>query len=204
MLAALGIALFVATGYLWSESLLDQRLGGLERAATAAGLAMMVPVLGDIGLYALHIPLNRASWTALMAVATLSGSALLIVRRRRAAPQATSDTPRSTAFSTRNYAALALAAVVAIGAVVVAREGPCGKVAVASLSCGCRPMAPRMTSLVLRIAKVERLAFGLSFTYLGRLTLYTTSHCVTGRHGVEPSWRQRRASCGRSISPACT
>jgi hypothetical protein len=123
LLAILGIALFAATGYLWSEVLVSRRAGGLERAATAAGLAMIVPVLGGLVLYVLRITLDRASWTGLMAVAALSGCAVLIVRRRLARPVAESESRSAPALSIRSYAAFALAGLITAGAVVLAHDG---------------------------------------------------------------------------------
>jgi hypothetical protein len=123
LLAVLGIALFAATGYLWSEVLVGRRAGGLERAATAAGLAMIVPVLGGLVLYVLRISLDRASWTGLMAVAALGGCAVLIVRRRLARPVAEPESRSAPALSVRSYAAFALAGLIAAGAVVLAHGG---------------------------------------------------------------------------------
>lgn len=121
--APLGIALFVATGYVWSEALLDHRIGGLERAIVAAGLAMVVPVLGGLGLYALGVPLSRSSWAGLMAAAALSGFAVLVVRRRVKTTQPRSQSSRPTSPPVRTWALLGLAALIAGGAVLLAREG---------------------------------------------------------------------------------
>jgi uncharacterized membrane protein len=123
VLAILGVTLFAATGYLWSEVLLGSRTGSLERAATATGLAMIVPVLGGLALYVLRISLDRASWTGLMAVAALSGAVAVNVRRRLARPVAESDSKPRAALSIRSYAAFGLAAFIAAGAVVLAHEG---------------------------------------------------------------------------------
>jgi uncharacterized membrane protein len=123
ILAALGLTLFAATGYLWAEILLGRRTGGLERAATAAGLAMIVPVLGGLGLYAAGVPLDRASWTGLMVVAAVSGSVVLIVRRRLGASPAEATSVSRITFSFRTCIPFALAVVLAAGAVVLAHEG---------------------------------------------------------------------------------
>jgi uncharacterized membrane protein len=119
----MGVALFVAVGYVWSGVLTDKRIGGLERAAVAAGLAMIVPVLGGLVLYLADIPLNRRSWTGLLAAAAFTGSVALMVRRRA---EETPDRPERTflrTLSIRDCATWAVAILVAAGAMVVAVEG---------------------------------------------------------------------------------
>ena len=70
----LGLGLFAAPGYVWSEVFLSPRRRGLERVAVATGLALMVPVIGGMGLYAAGIPLNRPAWVGLLSGVTLAGA----------------------------------------------------------------------------------------------------------------------------------
>src|SRR6516165_1908434 len=88
VMVALGLALFAAPGYLLSQLLTGSRIGGLERVVVATGLALVVPVLGGLLLYAAGVPLHRAGWLGLLAAVTLIGDVALFVRRRagRAAP----------------------------------------------------------------------------------------------------------------------
>jgi len=123
IVAPLGVALFVATGYVWTETLLDRPIGGLERAVVAAGLAMIVPVLGGLVLYALGVPLSPPSWAGLMATAALGGCAVLVIRRRIGALPPRSESSTLTATPIRACALFGVAALVAAGAVLLAREG---------------------------------------------------------------------------------
>ena len=54
----------------------------------AAGLALAVPILGGLLLYAVGVPLHRPGWLGLLAGVTLAGDVVLFLRRRagRAAP----------------------------------------------------------------------------------------------------------------------
>jgi hypothetical protein len=121
----LGIALFFAPGYLWSEAILSQRLTGLERATVSGGIALILPILGGFLFYGLKIPLFRSSWVGLLVVLTLLGLVAVAVQRLREVPD---DDPRrdqpsrrpkqrSAALSPLNLTVYALAAVVALGAV---------------------------------------------------------------------------------------
>lgn len=87
----LGIALFFAPGYLWSEAILSQRLSGIERVMTSAGMSLILPILGGFLFYGLRIALFRSAWVGLLVVLTLLGVvAVAIVRLREqpAPPQA--------------------------------------------------------------------------------------------------------------------
>ncbi len=53
------------------------RIAGLERVAVAAGLALAVPILGGLVLYAAGVPLHRAAWLGLLAGVTLAGDVVL-------------------------------------------------------------------------------------------------------------------------------
>jgi hypothetical protein len=82
----LGIGLFFAPGYLWSEAILSHELPGFERAMTSAGMALIFPIIGGFLFYALHIPLFRSSWIGLLVVLTLAGVVAVAVQRLRPAP----------------------------------------------------------------------------------------------------------------------
>jgi hypothetical protein len=82
----LGIGLFFAPGYLWSEAILTQRLPGLERALTTLGTALILPILGGFLFYGLHIPLFKSSWIGLLVVLTLLGVVAVAVQRLREVP----------------------------------------------------------------------------------------------------------------------
>jgi Protein of unknown function (DUF1616) len=87
----LGVALFFAPGYLWSEAILTQRLTGLERAMTSAGMALIFPILGGFLFYGLRIPLFRSAWVGLLVVLTLLGVVAVAIQRLREPP---ADDPR--------------------------------------------------------------------------------------------------------------
>jgi hypothetical protein len=125
VMTVLGIALFAAPGYLLGQLLLDSRIAGLERTVVMTGLALAVPVLGGLLLYAAGVPLHRPGWLGLLAGVTLAGDVALFLRRRasgsgRMAPfswRPTSPVPRWHA------AAFAAAILVAACAVGMARIG---------------------------------------------------------------------------------
>ncbi|HEY0933445.1 MAG TPA: DUF1616 domain-containing protein [Trebonia sp.] len=82
----LGVALFFAPGYLWSEAILSQRLSGIERVVTSAGLALILPILGGFLFYGLRIPLLRSAWVGLLVVLTLLGVVAAAIVRLREQP----------------------------------------------------------------------------------------------------------------------
>jgi hypothetical protein len=82
----LGIVLFFAPGYLWSEAILSQRLSGLERVLTSAGIALILPILGGFLFYGLRIPLFRSAWVGLLVVLTLAGVVAVAIQRLREDP----------------------------------------------------------------------------------------------------------------------
>lgn len=79
----LGAGLFIAPGYLWSEAILSQRLPGFERAMATAGMALIFPILGGFLFYALHIPLFKSAWVAMLVVLTLLGVVAVAIQRLR-------------------------------------------------------------------------------------------------------------------------
>jgi hypothetical protein len=90
----LGIALFFAPGYLWSEAILSQQLPGLERAMTTVGMAFIFPILGGFLFYGLHIPLFKSSWVGLLVVLTLLGVVAVAIQRLRGVPVGQPQQPR--------------------------------------------------------------------------------------------------------------
>jgi uncharacterized membrane protein len=86
IMIVLGIVLFAAPGYLLGQLLLGSHIAGLERLAVVTGLALCVPVIGGLLLYAARIPLHRAAWLGLLAGVTLACDLVLFLRhllRRR-------------------------------------------------------------------------------------------------------------------------
>lgn len=129
----LGVALFFAPGYLWSEAILSHYLPGIERAMFTAGMAFIFPILGGFLFYGLHISLFRSSWVGLLVVLTLLGVVATAIQRLREAPedqrqpyqqqsyqqQRRSPQPprRSGGSVAMNSAIFGLAGLVALGAV---------------------------------------------------------------------------------------
>jgi hypothetical protein len=119
----LGVGLFFAPGYLWSEAILTQRLPGLERTLTTLGMALILPILGGFLFYGLHIPLFRSSWVGLLVVLTLLGVVAVAVQRLRAVPVderqqrgPSQQAPRRSGLVLHSVV-FGLAGVIAIGAV---------------------------------------------------------------------------------------
>jgi uncharacterized membrane protein len=79
----LGIALFFAPGYLWSEAILSQRMPAIERAMATAGMSLIFPILGGFLFFGLGIPLFRSAWVGLLVVLTLLGVVAAAVQRLR-------------------------------------------------------------------------------------------------------------------------
>lgn len=82
----LGVGLFFAPGYLWSEAILSHHLPGFERAMVSAGMAFIFPILGGFLFYGLHIPLFESSWVGLLVVLTLLGVVATAIQRLRQVP----------------------------------------------------------------------------------------------------------------------
>jgi hypothetical protein len=121
----LGIALFFAPGYLWSEAILSQRLPALERVLTSAGLALIFPIIGGFVFYGLRIPLFRSAWVGLLVVLTLLGVVAVAVQRLRQPPvdprQAAARRPKPSQgrLSPLHGTIFGLAGVVALGSVAL-------------------------------------------------------------------------------------
>ena len=119
----LGVGLFFAPGYLWSEAILTQRLPGLERTLTTLGMALILPILGGFLFYGLHIPLFKSSWIGLLVVLTLLGVVAVAVQRLRAVPVEERQQQRPSQQAPRrnglvlHSVVFGLAGVIAIGSV---------------------------------------------------------------------------------------
>jgi hypothetical protein len=119
----LGVGLFFAPGYLWSEAILTQRLPGLERTLTTLGMALIFPILGGFLFYGLHIPLFKSSWIGLLVVLTLLGVVAVAVQRLREVPvdgrqqrRPSQQAPRRNGLVLHSFI-FGLAGVIAIGSV---------------------------------------------------------------------------------------
>lgn len=119
----LGVGLFFAPGYLWSEAILTQRLPGLERTLTTLGMALIFPILGGFLFYGLHIPLFKSSWIGLLVVLTLLGVVAVAVQRLRDVPvderqqrRPSQQPPRRNGLVLHSFI-FGLAGVIAIGSV---------------------------------------------------------------------------------------
>jgi hypothetical protein len=118
----LGIGLFFAPGYLWSEAILSQRLPGVERALTTAGMALIFPIIGGFLFYGLRIPLFESAWIALLVVLTLLGVVAVAITRLREAPadqrqQRRSQQPRQSGSVVMHSFIFGIAAVIGLGSV---------------------------------------------------------------------------------------
>jgi hypothetical protein len=118
----LGVCLFFAPGYLWSEAILSQRLSGIERVLTTLGLALILPILGGFMFYGLRIPLFESDWIGLLVVLTLLGVvAVAIVRLREPANQwrerKRSQPPRDNGSLVLHSFIFGLAALIGLGSV---------------------------------------------------------------------------------------
>lgn len=131
-LAVLGIALFASPGYLLGQLLLDSRTTVMERVVVSAGLALAVPILGGLVLYAAGVPLRRPGWIGLLAGVTFACDVAVFLRRRLSASGRTAPAPapritapRITAWHAARWhtAAFAAAGVIAACAVALASIG---------------------------------------------------------------------------------
>jgi hypothetical protein len=122
----LGLGLFFAPGYLWSEAILNQWLPGVERALTALGMALIFPILGGFLFYGLHIPLFKSSWIGLLVVVTLLGVVAVAAQRLRQPPvdqrqrqqSRNPQAPRQGGSVVLHSFIFGLAGLIAIGSVV--------------------------------------------------------------------------------------
>jgi hypothetical protein len=85
--------------------------------AVMTGLALAVPVLGGLLLYAAGVPLHRPGWLGLLAGVTLAGDAALFGRRRsgRAAPFTWRPAWRAPRWPAAAFAAAVLVAAFGVG-----------------------------------------------------------------------------------------
>ena len=119
----LGLGLFFAPGYLWSEAILNQWLPGIERALTSVGMAFIFPILGGFLFYGLHISLFKSSWIGLLVVLTLLGVVAVAVQRLRGVPvdprqqSRNQQPPRQNSMVVLNSVVFGLAGLIALGSV---------------------------------------------------------------------------------------
>lgn len=119
----LGLALFVAPGYVWSEVLLSNHVTGLERLTVATGLALALPVFGGLLLYAAGVPLHRTVWVSFLSgVAILGAILLMIPQRPKKSASLTGRTPGAS-LPVRHAITFGVAIVIAIGAIALACVG---------------------------------------------------------------------------------
>lgn len=121
--AVLGVALFVASGYLLSELLLGSHVVGVERVAVGTGLAFCVPILGGLLLAAAGLPLRRTAWLGLFVGVILVSDVILFLRRRVGSQTSAGIRPQGWRLPPRQAAAFGVAAMIAICALGLARVG---------------------------------------------------------------------------------
>jgi hypothetical protein len=122
VMAVFGVLLFAAPGYLLGQ-LLGCGRGALERVVVSAGLMFCVPILGGLLLYAAGVPLHRTGWLSLLAGVTLACDVTLFFRRRYGRLRSLDQQEATWHLPSRRVAAFAAAAIVALGAVGLARVG---------------------------------------------------------------------------------
>jgi hypothetical protein len=123
VMVIIGVGLFGAPGYVWSEVLLSHRVTPFERILVAISLALMVPIFGGLALYAAGILLHRTSWVGLLTAATSVGAAALAFQRRGTESPAAPEHPKSRSLPVPHVLAFGAAALIAMGAVTVAVLG---------------------------------------------------------------------------------
>jgi uncharacterized membrane protein len=123
IMTVLGIVLFAAPGYLLSQLLLGSHVAGLERLVVATGLALCVPILGGLLLYAAGVPLHRAAWLGLLAGVTLACDLVLFLRGRSGAAAHLSMQRERWRLPLSHAVAFGAAVVIAVCAVGLASAG---------------------------------------------------------------------------------
>lgn len=119
----LGLALVAMPGYLLAQLLLGPGMAALERTLVAVGLALIVPIVGGLVLYAAGVPLRRASWLAVLAGVTLAAD-IALWSRRRAGWSGPFRWPRAKRrLPLRHVATFGAAVVIAYSGLVLARVG---------------------------------------------------------------------------------
>lgn len=122
VVAVLGLALFGAPGYVWTDVLLGSCVIGMERIVVATGVTLAVPVLGGVALYASGVQLHRFAWVGLLAGVTLAGDGVLLIRGGFGVAEQKRSTWRVWP-SVRHAATLGVAVVIAVAALGLARAG---------------------------------------------------------------------------------
>jgi hypothetical protein len=221
VMIVLGLGLFAAPGYVWSEVFLSPRTQGLERVAVAAGLALIVPVFGGMGLYAAGISLNRIAWVGLLAVVTLVGAGLALITRRRQRDGLPSRRPgRRRRWSAWHAVAFGAAAAIVAGAVGLAvfsaeTQKYAGytqlwlaplpaKASTASLGVDNEQGAPARYRLVVRrrgrVTATWNLALASGQTWQ-RTISYTTSYAIAARLYRLPDLRTPYRQVDNGVTP---
>lgn len=118
VIVILGLGLFAAVGYVWSEVLLSPTAPAFERAMVAAGLALLAPIFGGIAVYAAKVPLHRAAWVALLAALIIVGVVVLGIQRLWGAKPAAPPQPGRD-LPVRHVFAFGMAVVIATAAVAL-------------------------------------------------------------------------------------
>jgi hypothetical protein len=116
----LGIGLFFAPGYLWSEAILSMRLPGIERLLTSLGMALIFPIIGGFMFYGLRISLFEPAWIGLLVVLTLLGVVAVAITRLREVPVDQRQAPRrkqQPGSVVMNSFVFGIAAVIGLGSV---------------------------------------------------------------------------------------
>jgi uncharacterized membrane protein len=117
----LGIGLFFAPGYLWSEAILSMRLPGIERLLTSLGMALIFPIIGGFMFYGLRISLFEPAWIGLLVVLTLLGVVAVAITRLREVPvdqpQQRRSQPRQPGSVVMHSFIFGIAAVIGLGSV---------------------------------------------------------------------------------------
>jgi hypothetical protein len=115
----LGAGLIAIPGYLWTEVLL-KRLGSvLERVLVGGGIALMLPIFGELVMYAAGISLHRTALLGLLAGETIVGAVVLAILRRRSAPPEP-GTRAKIHLPVRHAIIYGAAAVFAVATIVIA------------------------------------------------------------------------------------
>ncbi len=118
-------ALLVAPGYAWTSALFPQRTRAVtaaERAVLTLGVSLAILVLGGLLIAAVRLPLQRASWLALAALAVATGL-LVGWHDQRRVPDADPAPRPKLRRPSRPAMLLAVAALITGGAVATAIIG---------------------------------------------------------------------------------
>lgn len=120
----LGVPLvLLAPGYVWTDVFFGSGLGAEIRTALSVALSLTVTALGGVLLYVAGVPLDRASWLALLFASTLSGAAVAAILRARVRTEPPAESPKRRSvqrMSVTRAVRLGVAALIAATAVGIA------------------------------------------------------------------------------------